>query len=296
MFPPNSKGFHDVFGNIWEWCEDNFNGLPGGKTHFLYDDFSTPCYDGRHNMIMGGSWVSTGDEASRFARFMFRRHFYQHCGFRMARSLPTPDGSKPNPQVRLVADRVFVLGGGVPENKPDLDESKLVLSYYPTTNTQYWYDSHLHKDLFDNEVLYQHGESESKWFMPFMSEINKLLDENVKSFKIGTHLGCSTGRVVFELTNRFENVVGLDFCGKFLDVATKLQANGSVEVELETQNGRVVRADASGYSFSSRAIFKQMTWIANEIPKSDFVLFTMVDRVMKPLSKYLIFLGLVFFF
>ena len=117
MFPANSKGFHDVFGNVWEWTEDNFNGLPGHKTSYMYDDFSTPCYDGRHNLIMGGSWVATGDEASHFARFMFRRHFYQHCGFRLARSLPTDDGSKPDPQVRLVADRVFVLGAGFPGSK-----------------------------------------------------------------------------------------------------------------------------------------------------------------------------------
>lgn len=115
MYPSNQKGFHDVFGNVWEWVEDHFNGLPGHRTHFLYDDFSTPCYDGRHNLIMGGSWASTGDECSHFARYMFRRHFYQHCGFRLARSLPTTDvKQRADPQIRLVADRVFVLGNGFP--------------------------------------------------------------------------------------------------------------------------------------------------------------------------------------
>ena len=33
---------------------------------------------------MGGSYMSTGDEASRFARFHFRPHFYQHAGVRLA--------------------------------------------------------------------------------------------------------------------------------------------------------------------------------------------------------------------
>lgn len=120
MFPENSKGFHDVFGNVWEWCEDNFNGLPGGKTHFIYDDFSTPCYDGRHNIIMGGSWASSGDEASRFARYMFRRHFYQHCGFRLARSIPKSDGSKSNPQVRIVKDSIYLMNSGYPSKKISL--------------------------------------------------------------------------------------------------------------------------------------------------------------------------------
>ena len=65
---------------------------------------------GRHNLIMGGSWASCGNIASYFARFMFRRHFFQHCGFRVARSLPTEDGSKFNPQIRYVADSISVLG------------------------------------------------------------------------------------------------------------------------------------------------------------------------------------------
>ena len=51
MFPANSLGFYDVYGNVWEWLEDQFNGLPGFKTHYLYDDFSTPCFDGRHTMM-----------------------------------------------------------------------------------------------------------------------------------------------------------------------------------------------------------------------------------------------------
>ena len=42
--PPNSKGFHDVHGNIWQWCEDDSNPLNGFKTHDLYDDFSVPTF------------------------------------------------------------------------------------------------------------------------------------------------------------------------------------------------------------------------------------------------------------
>ena len=52
MFPPTSMGFYDVYGNVWEWVEDDFNGLPGFKTHYLYDDFSSPCFDGKHTMIL----------------------------------------------------------------------------------------------------------------------------------------------------------------------------------------------------------------------------------------------------
>ena len=56
----------------------------------------------------GGSWISTGDEASRFARYAFRRHFIQHAGFRLARSVETVELP-----ARLIDSQVFVLGIGV---------------------------------------------------------------------------------------------------------------------------------------------------------------------------------------
>lgn len=63
----------------------------------------------------GGSWVSTGDEASRFARYSFRRHFFQHCGFRVVRSVST-EGEKPAVPGRLVNPTVFIPGLGVTGN------------------------------------------------------------------------------------------------------------------------------------------------------------------------------------
>ena len=80
------KGFFDIIGNVWQWTESPITGLPGFKVHPMYDDFSTPTFDGMHNLIKGGSWISTGNEATKHARYAFRRHFYQHAGFRMIES------------------------------------------------------------------------------------------------------------------------------------------------------------------------------------------------------------------
>ena len=52
MFAPTSTGHYDVYGSLWEWGEDHFNGFPGSHNDYLYDDYSTPFYDGRYNMIM----------------------------------------------------------------------------------------------------------------------------------------------------------------------------------------------------------------------------------------------------
>lgn len=79
-------GFFDVVGNVWQWTETPITGFPGFRVHPLYDDFSTPTFDGKHNLIKGGSWISTGNEATLHARYAFRRHFYQHAGFRYIES------------------------------------------------------------------------------------------------------------------------------------------------------------------------------------------------------------------
>ncbi len=78
--------FYDVIGNVWQWTETQFTGFPGFAVHPYYDDFSVPTFDTRHNLIKGGSFISTGNEALRNSRYAFRRHFYQHAGFRYVES------------------------------------------------------------------------------------------------------------------------------------------------------------------------------------------------------------------
>lgn len=78
--------FCDIIGNVWQWTETAITGFEGFKVHPCYDDFSTPTFDTRHNIIKGGSWISTGNEATRDSRYAFRRHFFQHAGFRYIQS------------------------------------------------------------------------------------------------------------------------------------------------------------------------------------------------------------------
>ncbi len=74
--------FFDVVGNVWQWNETPTYAFDGFEVHPLYDDFTVPTYDNRHNLIKGGSWISTGNEIALHSRYAFRRHFYQHSGFR----------------------------------------------------------------------------------------------------------------------------------------------------------------------------------------------------------------------
>jgi 5-histidylcysteine sulfoxide synthase/putative 4-mercaptohistidine N1-methyltranferase len=74
--------FFDVVGNVWQWNETPIYAFEGFEVHPFYDDFSVPTFDNRHNLIKGGSWISTGNEIALHSRYAFRRHFYQHAGFR----------------------------------------------------------------------------------------------------------------------------------------------------------------------------------------------------------------------
>ncbi len=81
-----SGDFFDVLGNVWQWTETPIYPFRGFEIHPWYDDFSTPTFDTRHNLIKGGSWISTGNEVTRDSRYAFRRHFFQHAGFRYVES------------------------------------------------------------------------------------------------------------------------------------------------------------------------------------------------------------------
>jgi 5-histidylcysteine sulfoxide synthase/putative 4-mercaptohistidine N1-methyltranferase len=72
----------DVVGNVWQWTETPTYPFEGFEVHPYYDDFTTPTFDDRHNLIKGGSWISCGNESLHTARYAFRRHFFQHAGFR----------------------------------------------------------------------------------------------------------------------------------------------------------------------------------------------------------------------
>ncbi|MCZ4695079.1 5-histidylcysteine sulfoxide synthase [Ancylomarina euxinus] len=80
------NGIYDAIGNVWQWTEMPISALEGFEIHPFYDDFSTPTFDARHNLIKGGSWISTGNLAIKDSRYAFRRHFFQHAGFRYIES------------------------------------------------------------------------------------------------------------------------------------------------------------------------------------------------------------------
>ncbi|HVK61399.1 MAG TPA: 5-histidylcysteine sulfoxide synthase [Bdellovibrionales bacterium] len=77
----------DLYGNVWEWCDETFAPLGGFHAHPLYPDYSTPSFEGKHKVLLGGSFASSGASLTPWVRNAFRPHFFQHAGFRLVRSV-----------------------------------------------------------------------------------------------------------------------------------------------------------------------------------------------------------------
>ncbi|XP_052271400.1 uncharacterized protein LOC127872113 [Dreissena polymorpha] len=272
LFPANELGFHDVFGNVWQWTEDHFNGLCN-DTHWLYDDFTTPCYDGRHNIILGGSWISTGDEASRFARFAFRRHFLQHAGFRLARTAETA-GQIQLP-TRIVDTPVYVLGVG--EKSLCFPQDKLLRTLVLSTNIHYHFESaNALKGIIELEFGYR------KSFPVQVADLCRdLVKNNGIAPRSGLWIGAGSGRGPLIMSKSFNQVLACDVVARFLETAMYIQKGNDVTVI--GADGKVTTAALDKGMKPDKVLFKQFTWLPNEIGvEFDLTVLTFLERTQQP--------------
>lgn len=257
--------FTDVVGNVWQWCEDHFNPLTGFKVHKFYDDFSTPCFDGEHQMILGGSFISAGDEASPFARFHFRPHFFQHAGFRMIHS---PTGS---------------MGGAAKIGSPEF-----VGERYEFTKTLSAYLAN-HYGTTELQMPFGNGPTEATSFP--QRAAHKLIDW-CKKLDVRTEraldICCGVGGATFALANMFDHVVGIDLSSKCIETAKTLQGSGSINYEV-CEEGQIMTECVATIdkSLRDRVTFRRAD--ACSLP-ADFVDFDAVllanalDRLPSPMS------------
>lgn len=225
------NGFFDIIGNVWQWTESPIDGYIGFEVHPLYDDFSTPTFDGKHNLFKGGSWISTGNEAARDSRYAFRRHFFQHAGFRYLRS--------PSADVPVV-----------PVNQFELDQeiSQALERHYGQAHSS----GVSSRTTSFVALLAQNSVVEAvNSVVPFLAELpatHRALD-----------LGCSVGRGSFELATHFAHVDGIDFTARNIQHALRLQETGQTRFALvsegEIVDYREVNLDSFGYEALRDKVF-----------------------------------------
>jgi len=183
--------FYDVVGNVWQWTETPIYPFEGFEVHPIYDDFTTPTFDGRHNLMKGGSWISCGNESLRAARYAFRRHFFQHVGFRY------------------------------------------VLSEHAAAVPNTYYES----DKQLAEYAEFHYGAEYFGVANFPQTLAAIAIEAMrdKPARKAMDLGCATGRASFELARHFEQVTGVDFSARFINLGVQLAEQGTVRYTLSDE-------------------------------------------------------------
>jgi len=247
------------YGNVWQWCLDSFAALPGFRANFLYDDFSSPCFDGEHSLIHGGSFVSTGNEASQYARFHFRPHFHQHAGVRLARSATLPELTSHD------AAPPFANGWVPPsfhqkkkkeEEGPHKYESQAQVAAYldlhfssrTTTTEEAPVEDFFH--LADAKMFFGGDKT-------FPQRCAAELTEHARHHKRALDVGCAVGGASFALAAQFENVVAFDASPVFVDVASRLQRGDQVSFERSGTAGRTTPASVQLENLKSNVSFLQ---------------------------------------
>jgi ergothioneine biosynthesis protein EgtB len=89
-FPDGASawGVHELVGNGWEWTGTPFAPFPGFEPMPRYPGYSADFFDGRHFVLLGGSWATHEALLRPSFRNWFQPHYpYVFSKFRCARSI-----------------------------------------------------------------------------------------------------------------------------------------------------------------------------------------------------------------
>ena len=178
----NGDEVYDVVGNVWQHSRTFMHPYEGFKVHSAYDDFTVPTFDDKHAMILGSSWASSGNLIMNKSRYAFRKHFYQHAGFR------------------------YVVTHKTREKKMDIYETDELVSQY---------------------CEFQYGDTHFG-VKNFAIECAKIASNYAVNKRKALDLGCATGRATYELAKEFNEVEGIDFSARFVQVGSKLKEDGYI--------------------------------------------------------------------
>ena len=235
--------FCDVVGNVWQWTRTPIMPFKGFEVHPLYDDFSVPTFDGRHNLIKGGSWISTGNEALASARYAFRRHFFQHAGFRTI-------VEEPGNEAVTAGSRLY--------ETDQLVTQYLDFHYFDAASGGHDAASGGHDAAAGSASRTILGVPNFPAACVEATMPHVPMDRRQRCLDIG----CSVGRSAFEFARFFAHVDAVDFSARFIQSGVRLQHGDEVLYEVPTEGelttGRAISLDRLGLTEAGkRVLFMQ---------------------------------------
>ncbi|CAG9577830.1 conserved hypothetical protein [Leishmania major strain Friedlin] len=217
---------YDVIGNVWQHCETRVHPYPGYRAHPFYDDFSLPTFDGQHACMKGGTWASTGNMATRDARFAFRRHFFQYIGLRYVEG---PDVLEPqskcsclglDPEVDAITDTCFR------DSFQGLPNGCVAIAEYA------------------RRMFAEHATVPAERAMD---------------------IACGGGRVAFELTTFFQQVLGVDYTARRLMPCFALRERGECQYSVpNSANGERTAHTVKSENFQWEPTLKRATFFQSD--------------------------------
>jgi 5-histidylcysteine sulfoxide synthase/putative 4-mercaptohistidine N1-methyltranferase len=234
-----TNGFYDIVGNVWQHTETPIDGFDGFKIHPLYDDFSTPTFDTMHNMIKGGSWISTGNEAIYESRYAFRRHFYQFAGFRYVEATAPV----------IIKNQKYEM---------DTEVTKYLEAHY--ASKKYFGVENFSKKCIDK-------------VMQVCKEYNIPLN---KAIDLGCAVGRSTFELA---KGGFKEATGLDLSARFFQMAVKLKDFGKVRYGICEEGEIVEFKEVELQTFDFDGVKNQVSFYQQDASNLDFKKFNSYDLV-----------------
>lgn len=179
--------------------------------------------------------MSTGDEASVFARFHFRPHFLQHSGFRLVAS--DEDAPATHLFPGSFAGQAAAKAGAVVEDGILMDNNNNNTNMYETNDSNCVYETSdslsmylgLHFPLSGakenvNPIL-DHKNSPIHGLRFPQRVANLLVSLNpARTNNRALDVGCAVGGSSFELAKSFDHVEAFDFSKNFISAAKRMQS------------------------------------------------------------------------
>jgi SAM-dependent methyltransferase len=239
------KQIYDLLGNVWQHSRTTIYPFNGFRVHSAYDDFTIPTLNDHHNLILGASWISMGNESSYLSRYAFRRHFYQFAGFRLFLDDEAVDSPNDDKCTAILPDFDAMNSGNYRSKKSEHHSSDLIENPYETDSLVSQYlDFHYQspRNYFGTgfKDIHNFPELMADISVAILSKFN--VSERENHWRI-MDLGGAVGRSTFEFAKyaQVSQVVGVDFSARFI------RAGHQLKQQKRLRYSRVIQGEILAY-------------------------------------------------